>query len=229
VDWILVVFFLVHFFMIATGKAVFMRYYLSLVPILVIAAAALIVRVAERLVPDRTRRQVPVVAILTVVCGFQGSWVSVRQDALLSRTDTRVEARRWMEQNLPGGTRVGVPTDWWTRTQWEFYSYGKPSIPPGSRYQAVRPEQVRSSGVEYVLVDESPLLLYSPPERRAWSDWLARNAVQVAEFDPFTKPLDEVRAVYDQLDAFYVPVARFSGVRRPGPRIRVYRLKPNAG
>jgi hypothetical protein len=33
-------------------------------------------------------------------------------------------------------------------------------------------------------------------------------------------------AVYDLQDAFFVPLSRFDTVVRPGPTIRIYRLRP---
>ena len=32
--------------------------------------------------------------------------------------------------------------------------------------------------------------------------------------------------VFDQTDAFYVPYRHISSMRRPGPRIRIWMLKP---
>ena len=36
---------------------------------------------------------------------------------------------------------------------------------------------------------------------------------------------DDSWAVYDLADAFFLPVAGFGGVERPGPNIRIYRRK----
>jgi hypothetical protein len=45
-----------------------------------------------------------------------------------------------------------------------------------------------------------------------------------AVFDPFAP--GTFRPVYDSIDAFFVPMAGFGGVERPGPKITIYRLRP---
>ena len=42
-----------------------------------------------------------------------------------------------------------------------------------------------------------------------------------ATFDPYAP---RAQPVYDPHDAFFVPVAGFEGVRRPGPRLTLYRV-----
>jgi len=221
VGWLLLLFFVVHFFMTASGKAIFMRYYLSLVPILTIGAGVLLSWAVRRLVPGRWRTQDAVLVVALAVCGFESLWCSVQQNRLLAREDTRVEAREWLAKNLPAGALVGTPVDWWK----DFYPYGKPTLPAGCRYLAVAPADVRAKRVRYLVVDDLLLRLYSPPERRDWPSWLASNARLLFEVTPYDRPVEEIRARYDQLDAFYVPVARFGGIVRPGPRIRVYEVR----
>lgn len=223
VDVLLLLFFVVHFLMIATGKAVFMRYYLSLVPILAIAAGALIAWIVKKVAERRPPLKWAALTAAIVVCAAGSAWTSIQQNRLLACEDTRAEARRWLEKNIPPRQPVGVPMDWWG----EYYHYGKPSLPPGCVYVPVQPNEVRARNIRTLVVDDSLLRLYSPPERKAWSDWLERNAKLLHEITPYNRPIDDIRAVYDQLDAFYVPVARFKGIARPGPRIRVFSVKPS--
>jgi len=217
VDWLLLIFFLVHFVMMSSGRAMFLRYYLSLIPILAIGAGALLAWAVERSVAGPRWRNAALIAGLLVL-GGESLWTSVRQDRLLAREDTRVTARAWLAANLPRGAFVGTPMDWWGN----YYPYGKPTLPPGSQYAAVRPEHVRGRNVRYLLIEDSPLRLYSPPERPEWREWLRRNAALVFEVSPYDPEEQWTEPVYDQLDAFYLPIARFRGIERPGPRISVY-------
>jgi hypothetical protein len=221
---LLVLFFAVHFLATASGQAVFMRYYLSLVPVLVVGAGALLSWLAQQVFPGQPRRQAMLMAAAIAVCGFEGLWTSIQQDRLLAREDTRVEARRWLATNLPAGAVVGVPEDYgWGAGH---YGYGKPTLPSGSRYKATTPAEIRGEGIRYLLIDDSPLRLYSPPKRPAWEAWLERNARRMLEVSPYRGDPGEIDARYDQLDAFYVPLAGFGGIERPGPRIRVYLIQP---
>jgi len=224
VGWLLLVFFAVHFLMTASGKAVFMRYNLSLVPILTVAAGALLSWRVQNLWPDRVVRQNVGLAVALVVCGAAGMWSSVQQDRLLARTDTRVEAREWLARNLPPNATVGTPMDWWGN----FYPYGKPTLPGGRGYVPVTPDKAFSSGVRFILVDDSLLRLYSPLSRPEWKVWLAKNAKPLWEVSPYRSSPENLTAIsYDQLDAFYLPVAGFQAITRPGPRIGIYDLRPN--
>jgi len=47
-----------------------------------------------------------------------------------------------------------------------------------------------------------------------------------ASFDPFDGTA--VHPVLDPLDSFYLPLARFRGVERPGPHVDVYLRRPEA-
>ncbi|MBM3334596.1 phospholipid carrier-dependent glycosyltransferase [Candidatus Sumerlaeota bacterium] len=232
--WLLLSFFVAHFLVTVSGKAVFMRYFLSLVPPLAVGVGALLSWGTQKTAPDRPYRQILLLAGALVTLGIGSFWTSVRQDRLLAREDTRVEARRWLEKNLRSGTIVGVPADWTTQVQDardktikdrdEFYPYGKPRLPRGGLYVAVRPETVRDVGVRYLLVDDSLLRLYSPPNRPEWSRWLPENARLLFEVLPYDRAVENISARYDQMDAFYVPVAGFAGIVRPGPRIRIYEV-----
>lgn len=242
---LLVLFFAVHFIMTASGKAVFMRYYLSLVPVLTLGAGVLLSWAVQKIAPGRRARQNAILALALVVCGFESAWVSLQQNRLLGREDTRVEASRWIAKNLPRGAAIGTPVDWWwdnrggttyrraaaeplsrTPPGWraDCYGYGKPALPAGG-YVAVAPGDVRRRGLRYLVVDDSLLRLYSPRQRPGWPSWLEANAKLLHAVSPYDVPAQELRARYDQLDAFYVPVARFRGIRRPGPRICIYAVR----
>lgn len=83
---------------------------------------------------------------------------------------------------------------------------------------------LRARGVEYVVTQESPLRAYARVEGRM-REILGGHATLLAVFDPFT-PGTSPRPVYDPIDAFFVPMAGFAGVERPGPKIAIYRLDP---
>jgi hypothetical protein len=51
---------------------------------------------------------------------------------------------------------------------------------------------------------------------------LPPTAQSLAVFDPFDGPLD--RPVFEPLLPFYLPLAHFAGIARPGPRIEVFAL-----
>ena len=55
---------------------------------------------------------------------------------------------------------------------------------------------------------------------------LARDRYELVWMVPATKePAAEVAGAYDLQDAFFLPLSGFSAVERPGPTVRIYRLR----
>jgi 4-amino-4-deoxy-L-arabinose transferase-like glycosyltransferase len=170
-DVVLALFTLVYFADLLTLDAYFDRYALPLVPPLAVLAG-------------RVRLLVPVAAALLVVPLV---W-SIRDNVDLRRTDTRVEAKEWIERNVPAGTRVAAD----------------PSTPPLSGYRLVRLElpgpgrtpdprrdleRLRLGGVRYAVVtgDVTDRVLAARehyPREAAFYDSLAREAREVLRIDP---------------------------------------------
>ena len=136
---------------------------------------------------------------------------------LLSRRDTRTLAREWIFENIPPGsaiamTRRGTP-------------YGKPQL--GGRYPAKSfgsPQLSRRQGVRWVLSDSSVLPFYSPGPNEAQLAALETEATLVFDANP-RKP-NTPEPIFDQGDAFYVPLRHASSIKRPGPRIRIWEILP---
>jgi hypothetical protein len=82
---------------------------------------------------------------------------------------------------------------------------------------------LREERVEWVVVQDHPLI-YSRGDA-TFRETLAREGRLEAEFHGLSAG-DPV-PVYDPLDAYYVPYARFGAVRAPGPDILVYSLPAN--
>ncbi len=90
-DVILATFVVVYFLDLVTLRAHFDRYTLPLVPPLAAFAG-------------RFRALTPVTLLLLVV---PLTW-SIRDDKVLTRTDTRIVAARWIDRNIPAGTHVAA-------------------------------------------------------------------------------------------------------------------------
>ena len=76
----------------------------------------------------------------------------------------------------------------------------------------------------WVLVQRSPLLMYSRvPD--SLTRILADRYTLASTFpvEASTSPITSRSRTYDQQDAFYLPLAGFSGLRRPGPAFELYR------
>ena len=138
----------------------------------------------------------------------------VQLDRLLSREDTRVTARRWLETYVP------PPGPIMSRES-KALRWGRPALEDRYEVVAYGNRLARRRAAPWALLAESPTG-YIPwaPEIDAI---LREVGTVVAVFDPYGPG---ARPVYDPHDAFFVPVAGFAGVRVPGPRITIYRLEP---
>jgi hypothetical protein len=136
-DLILAAFVIVYFVDLLTLRAHFDRYVLPLVPPLGALAG-------------RFRSLAPVALLLLVV---PLTW-SVRETKRLTRTDTRVIAHRWVEQNLSPGTHVAADP---STPDFEGLDVLHLALPgPGRAFDPERNvSRLRRQGIRYVIVTGS--------------------------------------------------------------------------
>jgi hypothetical protein len=136
---------------------------------------------------------------------------------LLSQTDTRTLARVWIEAHIALGSSIAC-------TQ-STTPYGKPQLPDNYRIAPFEDIDIlRAKGIHWVLSDSFPPLAYYS-EGPSSIEFSKLNSRAELMFD-----VNPIRArtpvpVFDPADAFYVPLRRASSMTRPGPRIRIWRVK----
>ena len=211
----IVVFALAFFLAIGSGRTVFFRYILPLVPVACLAAAVALRSAAgslERLLPVRYA-SVATGVIVALVAGVP-LVNSVRMDALLARTDSRVLASEWLVPQLrPQHTLHDAGSDY-TRLDlgraqfhdWRYDPYARSfGAPAGSL-------------PDWIVLYDSPLTEYATVPQ-SLRDLVAQRYRLVHEVRAMRA--DE-GAVFDRQDAFFMPIAGFSGVERPGPNVSIY-------
>jgi hypothetical protein len=206
----------VHAVTVLLGSGLlFSRWFTPAVPALSIALAGLAGWLAERAGRwGATAGRATLVALAVILCAEPFA-SSLALDRTLARTDTRVLATRWLEAEVPEGARIAVLG---TR----FFGWGAPGIPRG--LVLVVPERVRDSGrraVDYVITHEHALP-WSTPDAALMAAIAPRLRLLV-DFDPGSGRGGE--ALFEDDDAWYVPIAGFAAVERPGPRIRIYAVR----
>jgi hypothetical protein len=92
---------------------------MPVLPLLCLLAALAAVRLADLVARRRPALGTVALAALAVVLGAQALVHSVHSTRLLTREDTRNEARAWLERNVPEGTKIvvepGVVPDAWAQ------------------------------------------------------------------------------------------------------------------
>lgn len=223
------VFTLFFLLMTSTGKAVFVRYYAPATPLLCLLAAALLGDLGRWFIMRGREQSVLRAALLgaaAIALIIQPAAWTIQSNRILTQKDTRTLAREYLEREhiLPPRAKIASPLD---------YRYGKPQVQRDFQFVKFLPnrEALASQNATLIVWDEYWLRLYSPAPKPHEQDFLDNETELLAEFSPVAegKSLADFDPVVDQLDAFYLPIARFEGVVRPGPLIRIYALKDADG
>jgi hypothetical protein len=208
---VLLVFVAAYCFATFRAHVVFARYVIPLVPVICLGAAYLI-RMGS-LVPRAGRASLGVVVAATLAVAAPMVLKSVRLDVLLARADNRLVVRDWMRERLPAGA-----------TLWQSGSiYGKVQFPPATQFVEMPDEPAMLAALpDYILVQSSPLSLYSPVSGAARTLVDSRYTL-LKSFPTGLEQLEEHD--YDAFDAFFVPLTRLDRIDRPGPAFSVYGIR----
>jgi len=200
----------VYYCVVSTSSVTLARWMTPLMPPLALLEGALLATAVRRV----AGRPVPVVlAALLLLVTAEPLASTIRYDRVAARTDTRVQATRWMAAHLPVGSKVQVIGTW-------VWGYGVPQFPPGvvRSNGPLDPSAIGADGVTHVLTHDH-VLQFSHVDP-AVMEAIAPHLKLLAEFDPFVAGRDD--AVFERSDAYYIPFHGFGGVVRPGPLVRIY-------
>ena len=218
---------------VGRGPLVFARYMIPLVPILCATAAVAIVAAVGGL----PRRRLAASLALAALVAAPSLRDAIAFDRVVSRTDSRVLAARWLASRvspdatvfLVGAVFADPPLFLRWRKAYDPFPWpprvwaDRLLLPQGPRHLRVRNAMdpafdaiARDLRVGWVVVAESPLLAYGPT---ASLDRRLPGFRKVASFEGVGHH-PEMR--FDLQDAFYVPFAGASHAPRPGPNLHVY-------
>jgi hypothetical protein len=206
------------YLVVGSGYTVFYRYVLPLIPLLCLVAAVGVVVVVERVQAwTGCSRRAAFTTILLIALGpalVQAVWF----DAVLARTDTRVLAARWLASQVQPDDSVHDAGGNYTRLDLRAIDY-HPWLFDETTSSFGDPQGRTPT---WIILYDSPLAAYT----RAPA--LVRQLVAERY-----ELVHQVRATgsgarsatYDHQDAFFLPVNGFHTVVRPGPNVKIYRLR----
>jgi len=219
---VLVAFPLLLYLYLSPQLLLFGRFILPAVPVL----AALAARAVAALPPVRARAWLLAIA---VVLALPSGVNAARHDLLLTRPDTRTLAKAWVETHIPAGTKIiteaygpelsgGEVVAPRSQRVYDLTVVGTTSLPkkPVTFYRdrGFVYLIVSSFSYERVLLDEE-----ANRERRTFYASLDAEAELVQEFRPAP---DDLPFRFDQI---YGPTTDLWLMERPGPVIKIYRLR----
>jgi len=202
-----------YYFVNALSQVGQSRYLTPLMPLIALLVARCVLAFAQRIAAAPLR---PVVAAsLVALLGAEPAMASIAHDRIAARADTRAQALRWMTAHLPRDAVVA-------RLGSTFFPIADPELPPGVRAADLPlwSTDLDAFGVTHVITHEHPLPFSRPNAQQLAA--LAPRLELLATFSPF---VDGPAGEYEELDAYYVPIAHFAGVERPGPIVRIYRWR----
>ena len=207
---------------VGPGRTVFFRYVLPIVP-MACGSAALAVQAAARWLttgaPARSMKRLSPTLLgpVALAIALPPLVTDARLDLLLARTDSRVLAGRWLAAHVTadqavydaGGVYAGASWLDVPGHQWGAETYDAP-------HNVFRWSEGRLP--DWLVLPESALVYGAPPpELRRLAAEKYRLAYVIAATSGTA-----VNSVYDRQDAFFLPIAGFDPIVRPGPTFRIY-------
>jgi hypothetical protein len=200
---------LLYYAGMGSGRTVFMRHMVPVMPFAALFAGVFVDGVADA--AGRFRSPVPWLATglaiaLTIALGYDSAARSVAIDRLLARADSRALAARMLEARFPQGATV-------------FQNgslYGRVQLWP----EGIFPQTPLERVPQLVIIQSSRLVAYrDDPE--SMRKILADRYRTIGRID-VENPSSAVEPVFDQQDAFFAPVAGFERFVRPGPTLEIF-------
>jgi len=204
--------------LIGSGQTVFFRYVMPIVPVLCLPAAVAVEGAAVWLAGRTAWRPATALVIVATLVGGMGLVNCVWFDVLLSRSDSRVLAARWLSTRIKtgdslydsGGNYAQLDLSHLPYHSWSWDAASESFGHPGGELP------------DWLVLHESAVTPYTRIPLGVAT--LARAKYHLIHTVPATSPRPGA-AVYDLQDAFFMPVSRFDEVRRPGPTVRIYRRR----
>lgn len=229
-DWrraLLLVAFPVFLFLFLGGQGRFFgRWLMPAYPALCVLCGYGIVALAAAMT-QRPRRAAAVVTGLAALACVQGALASIHVDALLGRTDTREQARRWLEANVPAGAPVVVepfvPASYRDALDRPVWPVERPFQAYEKRLRVRRIDRYRERGYCWVVVGSTQKqrgLKAGLRSSRNYYRALDAASEATATFSPFARGAEAVPFSYDA-SFNYRPRA----YQRPGPVVEIHRLR----
>ncbi|MGE0200075.1 MAG: glycosyltransferase family 39 protein [Candidatus Melainabacteria bacterium] len=195
--------------------------------------------------------------VLLLLIAFPGLARLLTLDHLLGQADTRSLARAYLLAHLPNNGAVGIgrvfthvdlPYAYWkyfldppqhasgsaSLPQYGFAATAQYTTTPVERHELristyADVPTLHRLGITYVVLGMAPQPFYALPQAEVDAVTAQPALKAVAHYSPYAPGAEPLPAEdYDRLDGFFLPFARFDGIVRPGPDMRIYAVQPDS-
>lgn len=230
-------------FLLKPGNPAHERYLITALPFLLLPAAAILWRAVDSLRLTARGKRLTAVACAAVCLAQPAYWI-YQHNSLLRRDDTRTQAKRWIEENVPAGAKIALEVWFYSpqlatpqRASVPFsrrsfaasysgaYGLSERSRRTGSSLGTVSVQEYLASGYEFVVLDgvTASIPLLDPEQERAKQEFYASLREIGEPLMSFSPYRDGEQPPY-YFPNIYTPARYLSSFSRPGPPIDIYRL-----
>lgn len=234
---------IIYYIIIGKGFTVFIRYTLPVIPFLCITAGYFLIFIMDQgcnLKISLVRKSSFILALLILL--GPSIYNIIGFDSLLTQKDSRLLAKDWIQKNIPakasifqtgggigkilffskdkseknlveekGGFRYNKTKEDWLELE---YSKNDNKFFRGNQEAFILPD--------YIIIKEHPLKIYSeipePIQRLCKEKYQLIKSFEVIE-------LENPNHLFDQQDAFFVPLIGFKHISHPGPNIFIFQKR----
>ncbi len=201
-DILLISFPLAYYLIMGSFLRHFDRYILPVVPFLVIAAAVFLVEIASKLSRSKRRQNFVVVGLALAIILFPGMRV-VRYVHLMTQQGTGLQAKEWIEKNIPRGKKIVHET--YSAPLSGYITYGGDA---GSKVGYHSLAQYKEARFDYIIMNNFSYDRYLN--------------TRLERFQSIKRNYEEIEAKCELVKQFDPPP--FSPAN-PNPVIKIYRIK----
>lgn len=212
-------------------RAYFARFIIPALPLLLVLAARLLCDISDKIFPASQKSARITVVALAVLTIAPSAVSAIRHNVLLTRTDTRTIAKRWIESHIPAEAKFFV--EWHTpplAAESQFAPNSNRTYYVDTSYIIGLAEHslsyYREHGYQYLIASS---FIYNIPRadleenksRRTFYERLNSETELVQTFKPYPGE-DEPPFVFTQI---YGPITSLFQFERPGPTIKIYKIQ----
>lgn len=225
---------IIFFFFMGANRHYFARYVLPLIPFLTLFAGIFIHSVYLWGIIRRKKMSIYLVSVVIIVIGIFPFISDLRLNMLLTRNDTRTEAKEWIESNISEGEKIAID---WPILAPPLSTSEKPSPDSRRTYEVINFMEgaglsdkplnwYQENQIQYLIATS---FIYQIPlanpeknnRRKEFYNDLDSNLELIKEFSP-SKDMAEPPFIFDEI---YGPFISLWEREQPGPVIKVYVLK----
>jgi hypothetical protein len=203
---------LFYIFMAGEGKKRIIRYFYFCYPIYAVIAARFLTDISDIIFKNfNNQKRNLVLCFFAIIFVLPTSIRTIRFNYIRSFPDTRISAGKWIEENIPYGSKIFMPILYPPIISSAKYKIGHYRGGGGEMKKFVPiVEQIKLAGFEYIITSSyDTIIFYSP-------DTLREHPKLALNWRSFFRSLDEKAELINKFEN--------NKINKPGPEIRIYKI-----